>query len=206
MSYEVFLLLQNMKQLERKLAIQCAPLLTGIKISNLLIVQSQHVRYVKELFRNTDISFFILCETSEKTTFLLYRKSELARYIGSSKAKELLLMLGYQCFDVEFLLHSLKEKYERYMEDKGAFPHELGLMLGYPVEDVYGFIVNKGQNCLLIGYWKVYENVSEKKKMFEQYNEAKETVIRLVSGGASILEIIKMHNKGNLERVAFLGG
>ena len=39
-----------------------------------------------------------------------------------------------------------------------GFPHEIGLFLGYPVEDVLGFIENAGQNCKCCGCWKVYCN------------------------------------------------
>ena len=38
------------------------------------------------------------------------------------------------------------------MEEKGAFPHEIGLLLGYPVEDVLGFIRYQGKNYLYTGY------------------------------------------------------
>lgn len=204
MSHEVFQLMKslNMKNLEIQLAIQCAPLLAGIKISNLLIVHNENARYVMEMFQDSEISFFVLCVTGEKTTFLLYRRTELTKYLKSQKVKELLVMLGYKNHNVEFLLNSLREKYEKYMQDGFLFPHEMGLILGYPVEDVYGFIVNKGQNFLLIGYWKVYENVPEKQKVFDQYNEAKERMIRLISNGASILDIIEMHSVNKLQSVA----
>lgn len=205
MSHEVLQLMKsmNLKNLEIQLAIQCAPVLTGIKISNLLIVHNENSRYVMELFQDTEISFFILCVTREKTTFLIYRSTQLISYLKEPKVKELLYRLGYQNQNVQYLLYSLKEKYESYMRNGLSFPHELGLILGYPVEDVYGFIVNKGQNFLLIGYWKVYANVSEKQKLFDQYNMAKETMIRLISNGASVLEIIEMHHKKKLQKVAF---
>lgn len=204
MSHEVFQLMKsmNLKNLEIQLAIQCAPVLAGIKISNLLIVHNDNSRYVMELFEDTEISFFVLCVTKEKTTFLIYRSTQLINYLRKPKVKELLYRLGYQNQNMQYLLHSLREKYESYMKDGLSFPHEMGLMLGYPVEDVYGFIVNKGQNFLLIGYWKVYANVTEKQKLFDQYNMAKETMIRLISNGASVLEIIEMH-KRKLQRVAF---
>lgn len=205
MSNEVFELIKsmNLKNLEIQLAIQCAPVLTGIKISNLLIVPNENSRYVMNLFQDTEISFFILCVTREKTTFLIYQSTELINYLGKPKVKELLYHLGYQNQNVQYLLHSLRDKYESYMKDGLSFPHELGLVLGYPVEDVYGFIVNKGQNFLLIGYWKVYANVSEKQKLFDQYNMAKETMIRLISNGASVSKIIEMSHKKKLQKVAF---
>lgn len=204
MSYELFQLMKgmNMKNLEIQVAMQCAPLLAGIKISNLLIVHNQNARAVIEMFQDSEISFFTLCVTEKKTTFLLYRKTELSMYMGSKEVKRLLELLGYENHSIDFILACLKMKYEKYMEDSRLFPHELGLILGYPVEDVHGFIVNKGQNFLMIGYWKVYEDVLEKQKVFEQYNEAKETMILLVSRGVSILEIIDKYSKSKLQKVA----
>ena len=45
-----------------------------------------------------------------------------------------------------------EKRYACYMEEKGAFPHEIGLLLGYPVEDVLGFIRHQGKNYLYTGY------------------------------------------------------
>ena len=59
------------------------------------------------------------------------------------------------------------------MEQIAEFPHEMGLLLGYPVEDVEGFIENKGHNYLYAGYWKVYGHVEEKKALFNRYEEAR---------------------------------
>lgn len=202
MSLEEFIKLHkmNMKSIEIQLALQCAPLITGIKISNLFIVSNHNARYVRVLFENNGISIFVLCTTSEKTTFLLYRSRELAKYLNNKEVKELLFVLGYHNYSVKHLLAVVKDKYEKYMENGIEFPHELGLLLGYPVEDVSGFILNRGQNCLLVGYWKVYKNVIEKQKLFEQYNKAKETIVRLVLNGVSILDIIAMYSKNKLQR------
>ena len=34
------------------------------------------------------------------------------------------------------MVEELKKRYACYMEEKGAFPHEIGLLLGYPVEEI----------------------------------------------------------------------
>lgn len=36
------------------------------------------------------------------------------------------------------------------------FPHEIGFFFGYPAEDVFAFIREKGHNYKLVGDWKVY--------------------------------------------------
>jgi hypothetical protein len=78
------------------------------------------------------------------------------------------------------------------METKKDFPHEMGLLLGYPTEDVEGFITHRGDNCLCVGYWKVYANKERKLKIFERFEMATERLIQLLSYGISMGEIIDM--------------
>lgn len=205
MSQEVLQLMKSMnrRNLELQLAMQCAPCLAGIKVSNLLIVPNDIASDVVKLFHNNnEVSFFVLGKTKEKTTFLLFRRKELLDYLDTKEVKELLFMLGYRIFNFDYLLHSLRIRYEKYMKDSISFPHEMGLLLGYPAEDVYGFIANKGQNFLLCGYWKVYANVSQKQKMFEEYNRAKETMIRYVSNGTNIVELLEYYGKAKQKAAA----
>lgn len=48
------------------------------------------------------------------------------------------------------------------------FPHEIGLFLGYPLEDVAGFMELGPCSCKCTGCWKVYGNVEAAKKKFAQ--------------------------------------
>lgn len=62
MSREVLEILEKMdkKELKTQLALQCAPLLTGIKLSNLLTVTKSNEEDVRDLFRNTEITVHTL--------------------------------------------------------------------------------------------------------------------------------------------------
>ena len=75
------------------------------------------------------------------------------------------------------------------MKTKRQFPHEMGLFLGYPVEDVEGYLNNNGENSLYTGYWKVYENLDEKFRLFKSFEAAKENIIRFLAQGVSIKNI-----------------
>jgi len=44
--------------------------------------------------------------------------------------------------DLQTVLNALIERVVRTL----GFPHEIGVFLGYPLEDVMGFISNKGHN------------------------------------------------------------
>ncbi|RDU25011.1 DUF3793 family protein [Anaerosacchariphilus polymeriproducens] len=204
MNQEVFQIIQSMdlKNLEIQLALQCAPLLTGLKVSNLLIVPNEHTEHVVKMFKETEISFFVLSVTIDKTAFLLYRMDELSDYLKGKGVRKLLNMLGYKSYIFEQVLITFRKKYVRYKKDGLQFPHEMGVLLGYPPEDVFGFITNKGKNFLYAGYWKVYDNLLEKLSLFARFDHAKEVVVRLVSYGVGILEIIEIFSNSRLKKIA----
>lgn len=194
------LAVMDLKELDTQMALQCAPLFMGIKISNMLIVDLDNNERVRDTFRGTAVSFHILSASANKTYFLVYDKEKLQHYLYKEENQKLLGSLGYRAYDLASILMELTERYQDYMQRLKPFPHELGLLLGYPIEDVMGFIDNHGQKPLYTGYWKVYDNLSEKLLLFDQYQNAKERLIRLVAQGMSIKYILrssKMHYHTN---------
>ena len=69
------------------------------------------------------------------------------------------------------------------------FPHEIGLFLGYPPEDVLGFQRYRGQNCKLCGYWKVYSDVDRARVLFRLYDRCREVLCRRVAQGMTLSEV-----------------
>ena len=72
------------------------------------------------------------------------------------------------------------------MEGRREFPHEIGLLLGYPAADVEGFIENKGQDSLYSGYWKVYDDVEHAKRLFDAYNKCRDRLLKAVAEGVPL--------------------
>ncbi len=62
-------------------------------------------------------------------------------------------------------------------------PHEIGIFLGIPLLDVISFIKHNGQNCVECGYWKVYHNPQQAKKIFASYEEAKYKFMQYITSG-----------------------
>lgn len=193
MCQEVLEILQKMDhtQLEVKMALQCAPILTGIKMSNLLNVESEYESSVHRILRKTGIVSYRLLSYENKTVFLLFRRKDLALYLKEPKVQEIFKSNGYEDLSLTGIIKKFRQHYVAYRNHGGNFPHEMGLLLGYPVEDVQGFIEHKGKNYLYAGYWKVYENLEEKKALFEAYESAKEALLLLVSGGYTIHMIME---------------
>lgn len=196
MSKETLHILLNMNhdRLETQIAMQCAPLLAGMKISNLLTVDRRKRQEVIRTFRNTIISCYVLYDSEEKTTFLLYRRQMLVRYLLQPETEKLMERLGYHRQELGQVLRRVSEKYRAHMEGRLGFPHEIGLILGYPPGDVVGFIENSGKNYLCTGYWKVYSNLTECKRIFRGYNYARERVIHMVACGMKIADILEIYD------------
>ncbi len=190
------MVLQNNKEwLNEQIAVQCAPLLAGLKPSNLLIIPMGMEAVLRHSLRGTRIAMYLLSEYDGKQVFLLYKVNELIVYLTEQKVQRLLLDLGYEGGELYSLLQRVSKKYTAHKQEKEAFPHELGLLLGYPVVDVKGFMEQAGKNFLYSGYWKVYGNVRETVLLFKEFGRAKEYVVRLVKQGYSIAEIMAMYYK-----------
>ena len=182
------------KEMETQTALQCAPLLTGVKISNLLTVdQSCHIQTAR-LFSRTSVSCFLLCESNGKAVYLLYRKEQLKEYLATGPVRELMERFGYEGMELGEILSLVGTRYREHMEGCKTFPHEIGLLLGYPAEDVKGFIENQGRRSLYSGYWKVYSNLEECQRMFASYDHAREKVIHLMAKGMTVRTIMEMHH------------
>lgn len=197
MSHEVFAIVQGMdlKNIETQLALQCAPLITGLKISNLLNVAIQNEVMVRTFLKKAEISYYCLLRTDSKVIFLLFNRKKLEQYLLQNEALELLAEEGYTELTLGKVLRTFQKRYQKHLEEKSDFPHEMGILLGYPIGDVKGFIEHKGQHFLHSGYWKVYENEQETVLLFQQFEHAKETLIRMLSEGISMLQIIRLYRE-----------
>ena len=192
MSREILEIVQkiNPKALETQFILQCASLIAGLKPSNLLIISKGNEKNVRRILKGTFLSFLTLARMEDKTTLLIYDPLLLQQYLTRDDVQIFLQELGHQEKDLSELLREVQRRYEAYANKTGDFPHELGLLLGYPVEDVRGYIMHKGKNALCTGYWQVYENPVEKKTIFQKYEEAKEKFIRLFSNGTGLKELL----------------
>lgn len=202
MSREVFEIIcrMDMQDIQTQLALQCAPFIAGLKVSNLLTIPRENLKEIREILKGTGISYDILRMRGKKVTILLYNRRELKKYLEKEEVKEMLLSMGYEENSLEKVLFAFSKRYQNYMKDNQKFPHEMGLLLGYPIEDVKGFINNDGKNYLHIGYWKVYENLSEKLQLFRKFELAKETIIQLVSNGVMMRDIIAIYQEEKLQK------
>lgn len=179
------------KDIETQIAFHCAPLLAGLKMSNLLMLQNKEIDRVTSILKQAGISYFIVAVATEKAAVLLFDRHRLESYLQEEKVWEIFRDMGYQNHTMGKILYTFRLRYEKYLLWNQGFPHEMGLLLGYPVEDVKGYILNEGENCLYTGYWKVYGNLTETMALFLQFEKARDVLMEFLANGISIIEVVR---------------
>ncbi len=87
----------------------------------------------------------------QKVLIYLYRPSYLKRDFSNRDTVSLLGIMDMMQ-EAERCLVRLMER----LRENREFPHEIGLFLGYPPEDVRGFIENRAGNCKM---YRVLESI-----------------------------------------------
>lgn len=180
----------DLGKIEKQLVFQCAPLIAGLKMSNLFVIQKDHLRRLCFLLHKSRIRCRVLYWEKDSLTVLLYQPAMLSVCLHGQRARMLLRREGYEEMELASVLISFTHRYRQYRMGFRPFPHELGLLLGYPLEDVEGFIKNSGKNSLYTGYWKVYANVPAKRHLFRKYERAREELLERIIHGAKLEQVL----------------
>ena len=182
--------------LEVQMIIQCAPVIAGLKVSNLLIIPEGQLFQLRELLKDSSISMYLLLKEEGRLVILLYHRDRKAWLVKAGyKADYDSVRAGHEGISLSAVLARFRRRYQSYSRGMKDFPHEMGILLGYPVEDVEGFILHKGGSYLCNGYWKVYYNVSQKQRTFRWYSFAEHHLLCLLKEGRSIPEIIRLYQR-----------
>ena len=175
------------------LAFHSAPTLMGVKCANLISFDmcegtiAEYLHEFRHRLSESGLKAIQLCKCRKRTLVYIYNPKMLTAWLSMPKVQQFLSEYGYTC-DM-----SLEQKLRRLScrIRCGSFPHEIGAFLGYPIEDIRGFISNCGKNCLLCGYWKVYKNAEKAQQTFKNYDRCRETLFDRLNHGMSLFQAIK---------------
>lgn len=177
--------------LDKYLIEHCAPTLASLKTANLFSYSYNGDRELEELvevwnihFRKKGVTLTVLRKKAGVALLYVYRQSRLEEDLRCPGVERFLRGCGYTGDGVEEALERLKV---RLLEE--GFPHEIGLFLGYPLEDVVGFIRHGGKNCKCSGCWKVYGDEDEAVKLFAKFKKCRAVYSRLWRQGKSVLQL-----------------
>lgn len=183
------------KRLYMQLAIHCAPFLKNLKESAMLTLPRKQALELAALAEDAGLNWYFLYHAGNKDMVFLYRRESFERYLSRADVHSFLAKTGYgmQLRAGEYrryrILARLSHRMEAYYRTKQDFPHEIGVLLGYPAADVEGFIANDGKNCLFTGYWKVYQEEEKARRLFAAFDEAREQTVREVLEGKELRQL-----------------
>lgn len=182
---------------DKALVYHCSPTLSGLKPANLLSLSKRDYPHLPKLAQeysrllsSKGICLEIVCSCGQRWLLLVFRRQMLTEHLSDQRAFAMLRQAGYpvlagQPLDLGSLLSHLKKRLSR----SEGFPHEIGLFLGYPFEDVIGFCRHKGEGCKLCGYWKVYGDVESARECFARFDRCRAALLAHLLSGAPLQEL-----------------
>lgn len=177
---------------EQLLIDQCSPTLAGLKTGNMFPVTIEpgqdirdELRGLNRLLGKKGIRVVILRMMDKKALLYLYRPDFLKRDLGCPEARRILEEKGYCCGSAGSCIVQLI----RHMAEDDEFPHEVGLFLGYPPEDVRCFMNDSRRGVKCTGCWKAYGDEEKARKTFMRYRKCTDVYRRELSKGRSLLQL-----------------
>lgn len=177
--------------LEKLIAYHCGPALAGIKPANIASCLKSRIPDVHSQIKKLNLQLnpkgiFIdtMCECEKRVLVMVYRKKVLGKHLEASEMREFLSQYGYP-------ENASTEEYIRLLKirlTENEFPHEIGVFLGYPLHDIYGFI-NHSDTCLLTGDWKVYNDAEGAQKIFLRYKSCRNAIVKRMARGQTLTQI-----------------
>ncbi len=163
----------------------CAPTLANLKTGSLFVCPItdrpsffSSLRSLNELLVPKGLRALPLRIREYSALIYLYRPSRLKKDLEDPAAIKILQDHGYSCYG-----KCLPKLIERVRASE-EFPHEIGLFLGYPPEDVQGFLDHRPCKCS--GCWKVYGDENKAKKTFDLYKKCERVYCQQLARGIDI--------------------
>ena len=172
--------------------LHCAPTLAGLKPASLFTCHKAEypdlkaeLAYLNAQLNSRNIFFQIVASRPTYDLVMIYEGTLLWNHIQGEGEAEFLRSYGYKLEDLKETLRQLMVQMQN-----NDFPHEVGIFLGYPLEDVKSFIREGGRNYKDIGYWKVYHNEVKAHEIFKTYKRCVEFFQKRFHRGVRLEQLV----------------
>ena len=174
---------------EELLIRHCSPTLAGMKTGSMFTSaidsETQLLRDVQAFnrrLREKGVRIVPLRVRDDRALLYLYRPSRLREDLRHETARRILENCGYRPEHPGGCISCLRQR----MQADADFPHEVGLFLGYPPEDVCGFIEQNAAHYKCVGCWKVYGDEDKAKRTFAKYRKCTDVYCRQFAAGKTV--------------------
>ena len=178
---------------DQYIAKHCAPTLAGIKTGSLFTARyekretlHQELRALNRVLTKHGLRAVPLRYSEHRVLIYLYRPERLSKDLHDPAAAAILRERGYTEGDAGLCLKRLIRQFR----DSEDFPHEIGLFLSYPPEDVRGFMQNPHGGYKCVGWWKVYGDKETAERMFMRYRRCTSYYCRETAKGRTLDNLI----------------
>lgn len=216
-----------LKLFERKLVHHCAPTFANLKPASLFVCRDESLphlgtaacenvsaeehernlrfalRETRELLGQHGVRIELLARRASGALLYVYRPDAVKARLADREVAKFLRGYGYDTASLSRCIEFLHQRIcgtdlASTLSGTCAFPHEIGLFLGYPLADVEGFIENGGENYLCMGCWKVYSRERDAQASFCRFKECTAELERRFDEGVPLERLAT----GGGERVA----
>lgn len=154
-----------------------APVIEGLKPASTLTItkflKEKWSRYGAKVLKKLGVKWKVLVSKANHIILLIYNQKILNNLIKIKDINQYLNEIGYPTDSLENLISFLIKRYTL-----SYYPHEIGVLLGIPLEDVKIFINNPKYPYILKGYWKVYTQPEKAKILFKKYDEVRYKMLK----------------------------
>ena len=178
---------------DQYIAKYCAPTLAGIKTGSLFTAAytdremlARELRELNGVLTRHGLRAIPLRYSKRRALIYLYRPAALSQDLCMPEAASILREKGYGGTDPGLCLRRLIRQFR----ETDEFPHEIGLFLSYPPEDVRGFMENPHRGYKCVGFWKVYGDRERAERTFTRYRRCTEAFCRATATGKRLDNLI----------------
>ncbi|MCC6093710.1 MAG: DUF3793 family protein [Eubacterium sp.] len=171
----------------------CSPTLARLKTGNLFSCNfsdqsemARDIRRFNKVLVPKGLCMLPLKYCNGKALLYVFRPAMLYQDLSQKDSREILDAAGYPRED---LMHQLQKLMNR-LRHSPEFPHEIGLFLSYPPEDVRGFIEQGPNRCKKTGFWKVYGNEEMAERIFSSYRHCHDVYVRQLRAGVDFSSLV----------------
>ena len=180
---------------ESILVMHASPVLAGVKPAALISLKKQQFPQLPALagdytrmLRRKGLLLQVICQCERHFLLLVYRPALLWKRLSEPAVRACLRRFGYRGRSPADCLTLLKRR----LAAEGGFPHEIGLFLGYPPEDVLAFQGEIPGECKFCGYWKVYFHEEEARRLFSLFDRCREAYAEAFLSGKTVSQLLEL--------------
>lgn len=204
---------------ERRIIHWCAPTLAGAKPANLFTFVfedgpacrscpadgcrelsrrafSQALKSCRQRLQPAGIGVDALTVRKNGALLFVYRKDLLRERLQEPLTAAFLMERGYNPFDERGCLWEMARRIRRMdgaarPDGRALFPHEIGLLLGYPYQDVVAFRDNRCDG-VRAGAWMAYDDVEQAQACACRYRRCRYLCEELDRRGVPLEQLARM--------------